>query len=137
MTQTTQTLRELINKANPELICLECHEGHVPLGERLLNEYGESEIEWGACNYCVDSSRSPAYIPVYAPPELNHLLIALEKKYSCCEYVIGTDGHIAKLVSANESGTSTYEGIGLYVDLTKKPLEQTQEVQEALLALLT
>lgn len=108
-----QTLRELINKANPELIKESEHEGDTGF---------------------------------YAEPQLNHLLVALKLTDHEWESLkaIGTILHISLpnnkvthfIDPIDGSAGENYNWTEVAYDLTKPPLDQSEEVTDQLVELL-
>lgn len=156
---TTQQLREKINESCPELLELEfgC-EVYVS-----MPDYELGTVLWGECvdckqcspmtEECYDEEDGCSLIEgcivqfgheedgfwrtfvkhdeikeiLGIPPSLEHLLRAIKQKTMYVTVNIAGDG----------TAISTDKTDVLHYDLTKPPLEQTSEVQEQLLELLT
>lgn len=64
------------------------------------------------------------------PIRLEHVLLAIEQVSPDMEYSIATDGHIQNSMCV--LGTVTYEGTGIYIDLTKPFSDQDDSVYDFL-----
>lgn len=134
---TTETLRTLINEANPELLELKfgCElrqagidficVGTMPKGEPITVKKEGAYDSTKPAGANLDVYQNGKTEILGTPPNLSHLLIALGKKEGF-GYMIQADGVLAQ----------HRVGAICTLDLTKPPLQQTLEVQEALVDIL-
>lgn len=129
MTPTTQKLRSLINKACPDLLELRfgCEVATLDGVRTVLWVTGRPEgsvMALDVCRQFLGFKWNDEITILGTPPTLEHLLRALHQKE---HYLTPSMDNILKI---------TIGTVNVMYNLTKSPLEQSQEVQEALVALL-
>jgi len=136
-----QKLRDIINKAVPELMELEfgCKVIKSEMHEGIV--VGEAYEQIAYLNYDkmqVFLAPADQFEILGKPPTLENLLLAIRKKHTKGCYYLRDDGTLFKWskFASGGSGNHTVESTYITLDLTLPPLEQSEETIINLLKIL-